>query len=213
MEERAERMVWATWLAGWMAGDSHCDWKVGFKSRYRGYEKVPGDFNLDRWTVEHTVQVREAVRSLAVREDWTIGVEDQNSLSVPVLGLGYQGVVKVAGKPDILAVSQDEVRVVDVKTGNPRVSDSVQVMIYLWMIDKSPKFSGKKLSGSVYYSQTRTWKEIKLPKEFEDQLLGFVRTLGTGEELRKSPSLRECEHCDISKVHCPERIEQGASPA
>ena len=115
----------------------------------------------------------------------------------------------VSGKPDLLAISGKTVEVCDCKTGQPRGSDGVQIMIYMYCIPRSkPELREKTFKGQIVYADHR----VDIPpsainKEFEKNFGYFLDILDSDEPANKVPSAREWEFCDIGKADCPERID------
>ena len=78
----------------------------------------------------------------------------------------------VSGKPDLLAILGDVVEVCDCKTGQPRASDDVQVMLYMYFLPRSSqKFRGKTFRGQLVYADDRVEiPETAINAEFEEHL-------------------------------------------
>lgn len=73
-------------------------------------------------------------------------VEDQNKFTI------RGRTATLAGKPDLVAIKGEVVRVIDCKTGSRKGSDFLQVLIYLLLLPRvHPECRGKLLSGEVRY--------------------------------------------------------------
>ena len=124
------------------------------------------------------------------------------------------GLATIAGKPDLIARQGNLVWVTDVKSGRPRASDLAQVMIYMYLLPIArPDLQGATIKGLVVYGNRE--HEIQ-PKEvdpaFIQSLQALIHRLAAREPAVKVPSWSECQFCDISSVHCPERVEQPDRP-
>ncbi len=202
--KREGTYVWATWLSKLMAGDISCEWAPWFRSHYQKYAKAPSDFDLATWQMRHTRLLRELrIEQQATAEQVLVEGQTQFYFETPQSGL------VVSGKPDLLAISGKTVEVCDCKTGQPRGSDGVQIMIYMYCIPRSkPELREKTLKGQIVYADHR----VDIPpsvinEEFEKNFGYFLDILDSDEPANKVSSARECKFCDIGKADCPERID------
>ena len=205
-EPRNGTYVWITWLSKVMAGEQNCIWASWFKSHFKEYEKVPSDFDRVKWTMEHTRRVHQlhAERESAGEQAF---LEGDNEIRYE-----WQGGLLVAGKPDLVTISAQGTTVYDVKTGKARMSDQVQVMLYMYLLPLgSQRYSGAKPSGCVVYGDRR----VQLPTGVIDDAFiknfnHFLGVIGSNRPAVKVPSTYECRFCEIAKSECPERIEQAS---
>lgn len=201
--------VWITWLSKVMAGEQSCEWASWFKAHHT-YEKLPSDFDVAAWSIDHTRCLRELhIERKKVGEIVTI--ESQNSLKFTT-----KSGITIAGKPDLVAVANPAVTVYDVKTGQPRKSDSIQVMLYMHLIPLViPRHSGIKLAGCVVYNDSR----LNIPPEavdsgFIENFHYFLEIIGGTESPLRVPGESECRFCDIPHHECSERhVPEAASDA
>ena len=185
---RANAYVYATWITKLLAGEDSCRWKLWFRAHY-AYDKKPSDFDLTKWATAHDQMVQETAESLR-NGDYSVFLEDQNTFRLR----NKEGVM-LAGRPDILAVREDEVIVVDCKTGKERNSDKIQVMLYMLVLPHALlRCEGKRLVGEVRYKHTGL---VRIPPdaigdEFR-QLFREIMTVASGDkEPPRHPSAREC---------------------
>lgn len=201
--ERREPYIWVTWLSRMMAGEASCNWSAWFKTNYpkRDEERVPSDFNLASWQIAHTRMLSELI-SEQRKEGKRIFKEQQFQFRRPDLIL--------AGKPDLIVFpSPEEIEIFDCKTGQQKVSDQVQVMIYMGCLPQSKgPWEGKKIRGGhIIYKKTI----MEIPPEavnqkFTEDLSYFLAILTSKTPPEKNPSEHECRFCDISQKACPERV-------
>lgn len=201
--KRQGTYVWVTWLSRLMAGDACCEWAPWFKSHYQDYAKAPSDFDAAAWKIKHTRVLRQLrLERETAGEEALLEGQTQFYYERPATGL------VVSGKADLLAISGSSVCVYDVKTGQVRASDSVQVMIYMYCIPRAnPNLRAKTFEGAVVYEDHR----VPIPpsainSEFERNIEYFLDILDSDEEPSKAPSPAECRFCDIGHQECAERV-------
>jgi hypothetical protein len=197
--------VWVTWLSKLMAGEVQCHWGAWFKTHYTDYKTQPIDARLANWTVEHNQYLTDLINERKALGDITYK-EDQNKFRVR----RPSGLV-IAGKPDLITYDKTtgQYTVYDVKTGNQRQSDIIQVMLYCYCLPyASAIYKGKRLNGCVVYKEDR----VEVPSEMVDdaftkRAVYFLNILESPNAPDKCPSSVECEYCELSSQDCPERIQ------
>lgn len=205
LTERSSPYIWVTWLTKLMSGESQCQWSSWFRAHYK-CDKLPSDFNMTQWQSEHNELLHQRVAELEA-EGFTVYIEDENSFTL----IGKDGITKLSGKPDILAIRGDEAVVEDCKTGQTKKSDQMQVLIYMLVLAMvNQHCRGKKLSGRLIYKFA---EPVDLLPEYvnSDFINLFRSTVATASGLnpaRKVPSYRECQFCDIAATYCPEKVEE-----
>lgn len=194
--------VWTTWITRLMAGEAHCEWAAWFRAHHT-YDRLPRDFDLTKWTAEHTAMTRE--HAAALRADgYIVFVEEQNAFKLR----GQQGVT-LAGKPDIVALRDNAVCVMECKTGLPRGADQLQVLVYMLILPYvRPAWKRRVWHGRVQYQDHL----IEIPAsavdtQFRALLRRTMEQVGGGAALPRVPSYAECRYCDISRHDCPQRID------
>ncbi len=194
--------VWASWITKLLAGENQCTWAAWFRAHHR-YEKLPRDADLAAWTVEHGEMVSKCSRSLTA-DGYEAFREEQNSFKL----VGRSGAV-LSGKPDLVAVQGSEVRVIDCKTGTPRHSDQLQVMLYLYTLPLADAtYRDKAAQGEVVYrGDAVTISSNAIDGTFMELLAGTLRLVTAEEPPARVPSYGECRFCDISKKDCPVRVD------
>jgi PD-(D/E)XK nuclease superfamily len=204
-EKRNSCYVWVTWLAKLMAGDVQCQWAPWFRSHYVVYPKAPSDFQQATWVVEHNKYLDDLCKGCAT-QSLSIFKESQNSFTAKRVTM------TIGGKPDLIVLESDKkFTVYDVKTGQPKASDVIQVMLYMAFLPYSTSgiYKGKALDGYVVY---KNGEKTRIPSHsvddnFRAQITHFLNILNALDEPEKAPSYPECKFCDITKEDCPKRIE------
>ena len=197
---RVSPYVWVTWVSRLLAGDAHCAWAAWFRAHHT-YDRLPSD--LTRWASEHAAMVREQAETLK-KTSYTVLLEDQN-----LFRLKGQSGVTLGGKPDIVAWHDEEVRVVECKTGQQRHADRIQVMIYMLVLPHAqPIWRGRTLTGRVQYRSG----SIDVPAEdldhvFRTRFRETMAQVGGAAVPARVPSFNECRFCDIGTADCPDRID------
>jgi CRISPR/Cas system-associated exonuclease Cas4 (RecB family) len=201
METRNNPYIWVTWLTKLMTGECQCRWSSWFHSHYK-IEEQPSDFDSASWKVMHTELLERRVNQL-YKEGFDVSIENQNELR-----LKGKDDIEVCGKPDIIAIKEKRAYVEDCKTGKPRDSHIMQVMIYMMMLPHvNENIEGKILDGRVIYKENIL--EIPSRKIDDKQKRIFkelVWQIGGSDPPRKVPSKRECQYCKIPIEYCPEKI-------
>ena len=75
---REDPYIWVTWLTKLLAGESQCEWSAWYRAHHKEYDKLPVEFDIARWTVEHNELVNTR-RDLLVDEGYEVYVEDDNA--------------------------------------------------------------------------------------------------------------------------------------
>ena len=200
--ERSNPFLWVTWLSKLMAGERQCQWASWFRSHYE-WAKVPSGCDLARWTADHAELLRTR-RAILEAEGFTVYAEDQNSFTLT----GKTG-IEVSGKPDIVAIKGPDAYVEDCKTGTPRHSDHLQVLVYMLSLPHvEGHCKGRRLEGHIVYkNMVVDVPSSRIDDNLKELFRKTVLTIGGPEPAKKVPSWGECRYCDISKGDCPERID------
>lgn len=195
--------IWVTGLARLMADESQCQWAIWFRTHYK-YEKLASDFDSAKWNASHQALLRRRAVDLET-DGYKVHLEGENWFEVA----GRSFPVKVAGKPDIVAIVGQQGFVEDCKTGRKKNSDLYQVLIYLLLLPVSqPRYRGLKLSGRLVYPTEVVEIQAELVDEvFKGQFREAIALLSNPHPPRKVPSFQECRYCDIPVQCCPERQE------
>ncbi|MBD2105317.1 PD-(D/E)XK nuclease family protein [Leptolyngbya sp. FACHB-261] len=200
---RVTPYIWVTWLSKLMVDENQCEWASWFRAHYK-YEKTPSGFDAVKWNSAHNELVNRRVKELEA-EGFTVYVEDDNRFEI----LGRDGITKVAGKADIVAIKGDQAIVEDCKTGKPRSSDHMQVLIYMLLLPLGARHcQGLKLEGRIVYLDSVENILASSVDSFRGTFRRTVETVSNSRPARKVPSLRECRFCDVSKKYCSERVNE-----
>jgi hypothetical protein len=198
-----------TWLTKLLSGESQCEWSAWFRAHHRDYDRLPADFDVATWTLEHNelVQLR---REQLLDEGHQVFVEDENAFK----RIGKTGIV-VSGKPDLLAIRDTKGVIEDCKTGRPRTSDHLQVLVYMLLLPiGNPRCANVKLSGRVVYkSGSMDVPASGLDETFRTKFVELVQRVGGEKPLPKNPVWSECHWCDIGPTDCLYRVNEPPESA
>lgn len=199
--------VWVTWLSKLMAGELQCYWSIWFRTHYK-YEKLVSNFDSAQWNARHRALLDGRISDLQA-EGWTVSVEGENWFEIA----GRSHPIKVAGKPDILAIREGCAVIEDCKTGRKKNSDLYQILIYMLLLPISTaKCRGLRLAGRlVYPDEVVEVAGEQVNEEFKAQFQKAIAYLSSTIPARKIPSFSACRYCDISAEYCPERVEENAA--
>ena len=202
-QKRDKVFIWVTWLTKLISGEQQCEYAAWFKAHFQ-YDKIPSNFDTTKWSIKHN-QLLHRRRDELEKKGYVVKIEDQNSFKVE-----YPGGVTVSGKADIVALGNlSRALVEDCKTGSPKNSDQVQVMLYMMFLPRCIKeYEHTQFDGTVVYTDSEvpiSWTDID--SDLRRWVWDLIKRIGSNKLCRKVPSYGECRWCDISKEDCPERIE------
>ena len=199
--------IWVTWLTRLLAGENSCEWASWFRAQHEGWSwvRVPNGLDQVGWQLAQTAGINDC-RSQWEERGYTVLTENQN-------GFALRGrTATLGGKPDLVALRGEYGTIIDVKTGSPSPSHSVQVMLYMYAVPRAMgQHHGVAFDGVVAYSD----HGVPIPaaavnETFIGNLARLVHRLSAAEPARRVPSPRECGFCDISAADCPERAAEDA---
>ena len=201
--------IWVTWLTKLLVGENSCEWAAWFKAQHEGssWEKVPGTFDLAGWQMKHTAQINE-IRKSWEAQSYTVFTENQNVFRLA------GNTATLGGKPDLIARKGSTGTIIDIKTGRPSPSHSVQVMLYMYAVPRAlGQYKGMIFDGQLAYID----HAIDIPASaVDDQFIGnlslLIRRISSPEPARRVPSYMECQFCDISSVDCLDRAAEDKLP-
>ena len=146
--KRKNPYIWATWLSKLFVGDASYEWAIWFKAHHLQYEKTRRGFNSANWRMKHTRLITH-LREQLNTANCAVFMEKQNSFRLQV---GQDEAL--AGKPYIIAAAPDgRLTIYGAKTGVPRDSDVMQIMIYMYALLRvaGSKWGGQTFDGCLVY--------------------------------------------------------------
>jgi len=203
--------IWPTWITKLISGEKQCEYASWFRAHYT-YDKKLSSFDLVKWNIKHN-QLLLRRRDELEKQGYTVKIEDQNSFKLQ-FSLTSPGEhphdVTISGKADIVVLGNSGQGIVeDCKTGHPKNSDQVQVMLYMMFLPVAvEEYKDIVFSGNVIYTNDKVpivWTDIDTT--MKEVVWNLMKRIGGGKPCRKVPSYSECKWCDIPKEDCPEKIE------
>ena len=199
--------IWVTWLSRLLAGESLCAWAAWFKAHHV-YKKRPSGFDFAPLNAQHSEMVLKRKEELT-QAGYTVFIENQNKFDLT----SRDGRIKIGGRPDLVAVRDQDYVIEDCKTRAMKYSHYWQVLTYMLLLPHAiPKFQHKVFRGRVVYHQAHS--EVHpdaLSDEFKHRFRELVNKIGGDVPPARVPSPRECGWCEIAAVYCPERIEHDVN--
>lgn len=200
---RPEPYLWVTWLPRLMAGLNSCEWAAWFKAHHSGYPKAASDFDVAVWQRNHDALLQQVHKERFTGQG-TVLLEDQCYFRLQ----GKSGIT-LAGKPDLIYITGTRGTICDVKTGQPRASDAMQVKLYMWALPLARKeFSRVVFDGLVVYADQRQVpiSSTDVDAAFIDHAVQLIQKIGGSNPLAAFPSRAECAFCDITEHDCVQRF-------
>ena len=208
---RSSPWVTVTQLKRLLVGESQCEWASWFMAHYQRApdEYVPSDFNTAQYNMNHTALMR-VVRARLEGDGYEVFSEGQNDFRL----LGNTGAY-LAGRPDFIAIKDTTGMIVDAKTGQPRDSDSAQVLLYMWAVPRAlVQFKDVDFTGRlVYPTHTLDISNRSIDANFIANFGDLMKRVIAAEPARLIPSGGECRFCNITQANCDKRIEEEVDEA
>ena len=107
----------------------------------------------------------------------------------------------MGGKPDLIAASDDDTTVYEIKTSQPRVADKVQVITYMYAIPLAfPEYRNTTIDGVVVYKD----HEVPVPPDaVTDEFKGeLVELIHRPERRHACTESAECYGVRLLRDHC-----------
>ena len=199
-------------LAEYMTDSGPCPAAVR-RSMEGPYERLPSDFDSLRWSIEHGAMVRQRAAELRGL-GYTVHREEANAFAVPLQRCGSVTLpvpVTITGKPDLVAVGEEDVLVEDAKTGQESPTHLIQVLLYQLFLPLAPRtpyveqVRALPVNGRVVYKRhpAVALPATSIDTEFRQLVAEAIIRLATAADPLPEPSVRACRFCDVAR--CPVR--------
>ena len=118
-------------LSRLLSGDDSCEWRAWFQAHHYSdsWTRAYTSFDSVRWKMEHSKLLWES-RERLEDDGYTVRVEKENKFWVD------GACATVSGQPNLVVKKDIDITVMDVKTGTPRQWDIIQVMLYMFGLDR-----------------------------------------------------------------------------
>lgn len=197
--------IWTTWLPKLLVGRDSCLWSIWYKANYKDYVKVPNGFDTVNWNIKHTAAL-DKIEAEYKQKYTVVTRECQNAFQFK----GRSGAV-LAGKPDLIGMRGNEVRICDVKTGQQQDEHWAQMLLYMHFYPRCyPQiFGGKEITGEIIYNDNRqTVYADEFDEVFREQVIKMLQIVSSDTPPPKTPSSKDCGGCNIASEHCDVRVER-----
>lgn len=191
-------------IAKLLVGEQPCYLQPWLSGHYTFAKRQREDNGaLTRWKADHTKQLQEEVRALKVH-GWKVQVEQFFRLT------GQTAIL--TGKPDAICQQQGKrPLIVDVKSGQPKDSDTAQVEIYQAVIPLVWKSPAMMFDGEVVYPTHRVPVKWADAEALKPRLFELLRQLASEEWPVPNPSESACRFCSVPDSECTVRWK-GETP-
>jgi hypothetical protein len=189
---------WVTSLAKILVGEQPCQFETWMKAHYEIEKRPRSDAgSLAKWKADHTEQLQaEIVRLKAA--GWRCTIEKYFRVT------GQTAIL--AGKPDVIVQAPNKrPKIVDVKSGRERDSDTMQVLIYMVTIPMAWQAPTMIFDGEVVYPTYRIHVEPAEAEAIRPKLFALVKQLAGTTRPDPTPSEVNCRFCDVNETDCPQR--------
>ena len=142
--------------------------------------KAPSDFQQSTWIVEHNKCLDDVCKG-CVTKSLSFFKENQNSFTAK------RGNMTIKGKPDLIVLGSDKkYTVYDIKTGQPKASDVIQVMLYMTFLPYSTSgiYKGKAINGNVVY---KNGEKTNIPSHSVDDNFRAQELISTQQMNQRGP--------------------------
>ena len=199
--------TYVAWLAKLLSGDNSCLFFVWFRFWHSVFKKVPQDRDFTEWNIKHTLHLHNLAYRLE-GQCCEVFLEEENWFETQ--GTNSHSIMN-GKRPDLIALNNGSATIYDVKTGQPRTSDEIQVKLYMFLLPLSGhrRWQGVSFDACVVYAdgtENRIGAD-SMTDEFKTNVTTFMRRIVSQKTARHVPSTHECGWCEISSVDCSERIE------
>lgn len=157
---------------------------------------------LAQWHIDHT-DLLSQTRERLQRDGYEVLSEDENTFVLS----GRSG-AKIKGKPDLIVIGEKPV-ICDIKTGKPRHSHRVQVLLYMYAVPRADdrRYRGMHFDGLIVYGDhIEEVSRLELDA-FKPRLQSMLERVLSSTPAAKVPSWRECKFCKLTKEDCHDRVE------
>ena len=173
-----------------MVGQETCLFKIWHRMRHKEKDETVSK-KLALWIANHTKMVTDL--SIGLKEG---RLSREKWLAIEIL----KGTL--LGKPDLIHVKDNSVTVYECKSGKRNEADCIQLLVYLYILDKLKPYGDKMLTGLLCYDTiTIKYSVEDVPKNFGSQIEYYFDLLLNEEQ----PPRCVGDSCRLCLIDCDKR--------
>jgi len=175
-----------------ISGDESCPFKYWYAIRHKDEAKKEGlSPELVKWRIKHTKVVSKIIEDIQ-----KLGGEIKRERWVK-LPLAEENIV--IGKADIIHENNKDIHLYECKGGNPSSSDAIQLLIYLYILNKEESYKDKELKGILGYEDYQKEYSISdIPEDIQELIDKYSKILLSDSE----PPKYEGSSCKFCNAPC-----------
>lgn len=195
---------WVTHLAKVLVGEQPCLLQPWLAGRFVLPRSQSGSLAL--WKADHTQLLQSLVAERSAK-GWKCKSEQFFRVT------GQYGIV--SGKADLITEQKDKrPRIIDAKSGKPKDSDTMQVLVEMILIPLAWRAPSMQFEGEVVYaSGNGIVLEPSEAAALKPRLFAMIKQLATMPKPSPSPSRDACFFCEVPDADCGERWKEDADAA
>lgn len=204
LRKRTKAFAHPSWLGAFLSGDRQCLYALYLQANCY-LPKTDNSFDLVSYKVAHQNLINQA--SAQYRDKgYQVFTESANEYKVTTAsGL------TISCCPDIVAISNDQVFVIDAKTGIPKGKDYRQVQLYMMTIPIAGIHNIRSIpSGQLFYRDNVCFDidPDELTPGWKSDLAALVKVVAEVDAPEASPSLHECKWCPAAPI-CSHSVQES----
>jgi hypothetical protein len=204
LKKRPQTFCHPSWLGSYLSGDRQCHHALHLQANWY-LPKLDSSFDLVAYKVAHQSLVN--LRAAQYREwGYQVFTETENEHKVQTASG-----VTISCCPDIVALREDQVLVIDAKTGSPRGKDIGQVQLYMMTLPIAGIHGIREIpSGQIFYRDGLHFDidPEQLTSGWKSDLAALVALMTQAKTPEPTPSIHECKWCPAASV-CSHRAEES----
>jgi len=196
---------WVTSLAKALSGDQPCVLSTWMQGYFKLAKGAADQASMSVWRANHSAQLADAVEKFRA-DGWKCSVERYFRVQ------GQTAII--TGKSDLIIQQTDKrPRICDVKSGSPRDSDLIQVLVEMIAIPMSWESPHMQFDGEVIYADHSVLLKPDDALALRPRLFELLKKLGSIPRPDASPSESACRFCPVQVADCPDRMGQTPETA
>lgn len=175
-----------------ISGAESCPFKYWYALRHKDIgEKESLSPQLIQWKIRHTQVVSKIIEDIQ-----KLGGELKRERWVK-LPLSKDDIL--IGKVDMIHENGKVINLYECKSGNPNSADAIQLLIYLYVLNKEESYKDKELKGILSYTDyQQEYSILDIPEEIQESIEKYSKILLSEDE----PPKYEGSSCRFCNAEC-----------